>query len=360
MSPSDLILTGNYSQNLEPPIPSSDINNWKTAHQCYKPFELGDRVLKKIQTHGNLAINKMKPRYEGPYKVVKVNSNEVSYVLETESEVMVRAHHTQLKRYIETPMYLAEHPVFKKLVIHTVPTIRFAHTTVPNENQYDTDDSSSESSSESDLEIEPSKIHRIDNYVSHTNSTRVVDVRAEGTPKPKKHSKPAAKLTIQSRNSKKDTPVTNASVRDFRNVLSSVEHFLVSQHRMMKELEKNLEMSLDPNWATPSVPRRNPFTRQYALSSLDFPYSLSLKDVTRPSSNIGSLLPTMSTSAPTNPVVSLGDNLKTCPTENALPSEKTRSAWGKSFRRQTRSQGPVSDYPNVQIRLLERKYRTVK
>ena len=64
-------------------------------------------MLRKRRLKGNLSSNKMQPRFDGPFKVKVVRGNGVAYVLESAcGSRELRAHHSQLRRYIETPEYL--------------------------------------------------------------------------------------------------------------------------------------------------------------------------------------------------------------------------------------------------------------
>ena len=64
------------------------------------------KVFRKIQRIGNQLITKLKQKYEGPYKIVKVQPNTVSYVIhkiEEPNPKDIKVHYKQIKEY---PRYL--------------------------------------------------------------------------------------------------------------------------------------------------------------------------------------------------------------------------------------------------------------
>ena len=119
-SPSENILSKSHLTTPAIDIEDTEVDKryWKQSHPFFQPFIVGDWVLKKVYFQGNLSTNKLKPRYEGPYQISKVNNNGVSYVLKKSDQQELRAHHSQLKRYIGTPEYLkrqvTSEEVFKK------------------------------------------------------------------------------------------------------------------------------------------------------------------------------------------------------------------------------------------------------
>ena len=114
LSPSENILTVSHDLKI---IPSErSVKNWKSSHPAFKSFSVGDIVLKKVIHSGNSCTNKMKPRYDGSYVVKKVQSNGVSYVLKSlETNNELRAHHSQLKKYIGVPDYLKNCEVLRNI-----------------------------------------------------------------------------------------------------------------------------------------------------------------------------------------------------------------------------------------------------
>jgi hypothetical protein len=88
------------------------------GHPKFRSFSIGEQVVKIIPLLGHLTSNKIKPRFSGPYTVDVVHANGVTYELskpQQESQLVIRAHHSQLKGWIVPPDYLANHPVYRNL-----------------------------------------------------------------------------------------------------------------------------------------------------------------------------------------------------------------------------------------------------
>ena len=113
MSPSECILRREHCLTIDPLLDKTTRSLWKDGHPCFASFSVGDLVLRKNQFQGNLTTNKFKPRFGGPYRVERVQNNGVSYVLSVEGQdQVIRAHHTQLKRFIVPPQYLRNHVTY--------------------------------------------------------------------------------------------------------------------------------------------------------------------------------------------------------------------------------------------------------
>jgi hypothetical protein len=70
---------------------------------------VGQKVLRKTTKRGNDLSLKFDSCFEGPFEVEYVNENEVTYVLsDVSTGRRVRAHHAQLRRYVQPPAYLAD------------------------------------------------------------------------------------------------------------------------------------------------------------------------------------------------------------------------------------------------------------
>ena len=73
----------------------------------------------KVKRIGNQLRDKLEKKYEGPYKVVKVQANRVSYeVQHCVTQKGVKAHHRQLKPWLDPPKYLERY-----LALHNVETV---------------------------------------------------------------------------------------------------------------------------------------------------------------------------------------------------------------------------------------------
>ena len=110
-SPSNMILNKAHENNRNIPINSDMFGTWKAGNPKFSPFQIGQKVLYKTNRTGNNVFDKLKPRYEGPYQIVKVQPNKISYRMERFGEtprVVDRAHYTQLKVFNEVPTYLKD------------------------------------------------------------------------------------------------------------------------------------------------------------------------------------------------------------------------------------------------------------
>jgi hypothetical protein len=120
MSPSEYLLTRAHDMVSQPLLPALVKDTWQEGHPQFAPFPVGQLVLRKIVRSGNATIDKFKPRFDGPFKVTEVRSNGVTYIIERDlgDGRLLRkpAHHRQLKRFVDPPAYLANHPRFEQLV----------------------------------------------------------------------------------------------------------------------------------------------------------------------------------------------------------------------------------------------------
>lgn len=106
-SPSEYLLSQSFNVNNNLPVDNSIIETWKEGHPKFDPYRIGDKVLVKVQKIGNSLKHKFSKKYEGPHKIVKVQSNGVSYeVLKEDQGVLLKVHHKQIKLWKEVPNYL--------------------------------------------------------------------------------------------------------------------------------------------------------------------------------------------------------------------------------------------------------------
>ena len=117
VSPATFLLKNCHEMQDSPQVTRATWNKWKEGHKDFKSFKLKDTVLKKENLTGNQNINKFKPRYTGPYEVIKVNRNGVTYELqEISTRKIVKGHHVQLKRWKQPPQYILNHVKNDKIV----------------------------------------------------------------------------------------------------------------------------------------------------------------------------------------------------------------------------------------------------
>lgn len=112
-TPAECILKMSHNIDSVPLLSAETRNPWADGHPRYQPFKVNTLVLRKVKLLGNVTVNKLIPRFDGPYRVMKVNSNQVTYeLIRLEDEVVVKAHHVQLKAWCEPPWYLKRHNQF--------------------------------------------------------------------------------------------------------------------------------------------------------------------------------------------------------------------------------------------------------
>ena len=119
-SPSEFLLHRAHecSQSLQ--VSKETIKTWKVGNPKFLPFAVDQKVLKKIQRSGTLVCDKLKPRYEGPYQIVEVSPNEVTYRIkhsEDENAPIIKVHYDQLKVFVEVPEYLNKYIQFDNISV---------------------------------------------------------------------------------------------------------------------------------------------------------------------------------------------------------------------------------------------------
>ena len=108
-SPSEYLLSRSHPIKDAVLVSETDARFWKAGHPKFIPFSIGQHVLRKIPRHGHSAAQKFYPKYEGPFKVIAVNDNGVTYdLVKVDSELQIRAHHTQLIPWTAPPDYLRD------------------------------------------------------------------------------------------------------------------------------------------------------------------------------------------------------------------------------------------------------------
>ena len=117
-SPSSCLLSQAHDLQLCPRLPADVRRVWRQGHPRFAPFAVGQKVLYRIHQPGNLTVNKLKPKFSGPFVVTRAYENGVTYVIRRDLGGLVSTksvHYKQLKVYHEPPEYLSGHPSFQRL-----------------------------------------------------------------------------------------------------------------------------------------------------------------------------------------------------------------------------------------------------
>ena len=116
MSPSKFLLSNKHNRH-SPFISTDEVQRrWRVGHHKFKSFHIGQYVVKRIPVTDHRTVNKLSPKFQGPFVVIKVNPNNVTYLLKSpQSDQVFRAHHSDLHSFKLPPRYLLEHPWFQEV-----------------------------------------------------------------------------------------------------------------------------------------------------------------------------------------------------------------------------------------------------
>ena len=110
LSPARFIMTKEHVHGDVPIVSVEQKKLWEEGHPQYTAYQPGQSVLRRIFRTGRLNVDKMKPKYEGPFSVVSINENNVTYILKDPvTERTFKAHHIQLKPWRNPPRYIVQH-----------------------------------------------------------------------------------------------------------------------------------------------------------------------------------------------------------------------------------------------------------
>jgi hypothetical protein len=114
-SPAQYLLCNTHDDVIAPTVSGEALRNWREGHPRFAPFSLGQRVMRKVTFKGIRNVDKFANRFDGPYFIKTINSNELTYELQccSDSSRIVRAHYRQLREWKVPPKYLADHPYYK-------------------------------------------------------------------------------------------------------------------------------------------------------------------------------------------------------------------------------------------------------
>jgi hypothetical protein len=310
MSPAEFLLTKPHSVLDSPIIVEEDLL-WSEGHPKYEPFHLGQLVKKKRIVQDRSVANKFKPKYDGPFEVIKINDNKVTYkIRKIDNGQVILAHHSQLIRWNKAPPYLQGYPEYRAAIAEGDPNYPEKRVTTADE----VDDARSESSFTSSSTDDDYSYESIafssesEDFSGFENSTEIL--------KRILHSTPARLESLPNINLGKDqsskfsgfASPTSPPQRSYR-----VRNSLSPIKQCLSEARDRVEQA-----------RRSSRLRIQMLKRV-INASQKLEDSNEASDRPGVATPDI------NSIINLEE------------------------ARQTRSSGPVPDYPNVQRKIMERR-----
>ena len=152
-TPSQCIMSKAHSRQSAIPLQKETYQNWREGHPNFMPFKLKQKVIKRIQVTGNQLKNKLAKIYDGPFMIVNIQPNRVTYEIIRigDDDRIIKAHHTQLRPYYDRPYYLRK---------YQVDSNRSDRDDVANEKEYSNVSSSNDTSSEEQAIIDFSGVNK--------------------------------------------------------------------------------------------------------------------------------------------------------------------------------------------------------
>ena len=110
MSPAQHILTIPHSSMPRFPLSEEMTRNWKEGHPNFCPYMINQKVLRKIHTIGTQLKDKLRKKFDGPYTIVKIQTNKISYEIKDEDTgKVIKVNHRQLRPWHEIPKYIGKY-----------------------------------------------------------------------------------------------------------------------------------------------------------------------------------------------------------------------------------------------------------
>ena len=163
MSPRDFILKAAHATRPNGIESSKEKAYWKHGNGQFRPFSVGDKVLKEIKYVGDCTRYKLMDKFQGPYTITKIFPNLVTYLMVNEQGEVIRTHYNYLRSYRETPAYIRNHDAYKSCMNEEVLE-KEEQPVTPSTNSIPdrlfTFEFESESSSESEKRDETFTVHR--------------------------------------------------------------------------------------------------------------------------------------------------------------------------------------------------------
>ena len=116
-TPSSYILERAHMLDADNILPSETTTMWKMGNPNFQPFCPQTKVLYKIKYVGNRAVDKLKSKFEGIFKVIKVNGRGLTYDIQSiwdSNYVKTNIHYSDLKRYYGLSRILKYNRIYVK------------------------------------------------------------------------------------------------------------------------------------------------------------------------------------------------------------------------------------------------------
>ena len=104
-TPAEFLMERVHEPSTQMLVDEHTADNWREGHPNFRPFSTGQKVIKEVSYVGNKTSTKMKPKFDGPYVVKKVQDNGLSYEIAREDNSMhvVKCNHRKLRALRELP-----------------------------------------------------------------------------------------------------------------------------------------------------------------------------------------------------------------------------------------------------------------
>lgn len=113
MSPAVYVLNIKHEVNDRPLIPRTDFKFWVRGHEKFRPFDVGELVIKKIIRTSDKVAHKLDEKYSGPYEIVKVFANNLTYEIKSCNDgKIIQVHYHYLRPWKVAPEYLKQSKLY--------------------------------------------------------------------------------------------------------------------------------------------------------------------------------------------------------------------------------------------------------
>ena len=114
MSPAAYLLSKVHQLGDSIAVGDGPYSFWRLGHPEFEPFRMGQLVMRKNPRIGNSTISKFRPKYDGPYEVIGVNENQVTYRIKgVDGQGERKEHHKNLVPWHMAPAHIRGHPRYR-------------------------------------------------------------------------------------------------------------------------------------------------------------------------------------------------------------------------------------------------------